>query len=121
VLLLDRVAAVRGDLLDIAAMLENAEDPDVACVADLHQLLTDGCSSPLYNASVHPSELRAILYYARAALSASPAQVNRSDRQARKIGTKMLQMSGESRSGPRPLVSSDGPSAQAPAHRRQDG
>ncbi len=68
-LLCDRAAAVRSDLLEIAALLEVTADPDPACVADLHKLLTDGCASPLYNWDVHPSELRATLFYARDRLS----------------------------------------------------
>lgn len=40
-----------------------------ACLA-LHRLLTDGCASPLYNCEVHPSELRATLYYVRSRLGA---------------------------------------------------
>lgn len=71
VLLPDRVAVVRADLLDVADLLETAEAPDPACVADLHRLLSDGCQSPLYNADVHLSELRATLYYARSALQSS--------------------------------------------------
>jgi hypothetical protein len=67
-LLEDRVAGVRADLLEIAAMLEWAGDPDPTCVAELHRLLRDGCESPLYNRDVHISELRAIVYYAKQAL-----------------------------------------------------
>jgi hypothetical protein len=70
VLLLDRVAPVRADLLEIAALLEAAPDPDPGCVRSLHRLLTDGCESPLYNPEVHPSELRATLYYVRSGLGA---------------------------------------------------
>jgi hypothetical protein len=69
VLLRDRAAAVRTDLLEIAAMLETTADPDPVCVTELHRLLTDGCESPLYNRDVHPSELQATLYYARARLT----------------------------------------------------
>jgi hypothetical protein len=69
VLLFDRLDAIRTDLLHIASMLESADDPDPVCVAELNRLLRDGCDSPLYNPAVHPSELRATLYYARQALS----------------------------------------------------
>jgi hypothetical protein len=55
-LLHHRVAAVRADLLEIAAMLERAHDPDPASVAALHDLLANGCDSPLYDAG---SRLRA--------------------------------------------------------------
>jgi hypothetical protein len=67
-LLEDRVAGVRVDLLEIAAWLEWADDPDPACVAELRWLLRDGCESPLYNRDVHISELRATVYYAKQAL-----------------------------------------------------
>jgi hypothetical protein len=68
VLLDDRVQLVRDDLLEVAALLERASDPDPKCVRALHRLLTDGCESPLYNPAVHPSELSATLYYLRARL-----------------------------------------------------
>jgi hypothetical protein len=67
-LLFYRVGAVRADLLEIAAMLEHAPDPDPASVAALHELLADGCDSPLYNSDIHISELVATLHYVRAAL-----------------------------------------------------
>ena len=63
-----RVAAVRADLLEIAATLERAQNPDPACVATLHELLANGCDSPLYNPDIHVSELRATLYSVRAGL-----------------------------------------------------
>lgn len=68
VLLRNRAAAVRTDLLEIAATLERAEEPDANCVAELKKLLTDGCESPLYNPDVHISELRATLHYVRSGL-----------------------------------------------------
>jgi hypothetical protein len=68
VLLHHRAAAVRTELLEIAAMLESAHAPDPACMAQLHELLANGCSSPLYNADIHISELRATLYGVRAGL-----------------------------------------------------
>jgi hypothetical protein len=67
-LLRDRAAAVCGDLLEIADSLERTDDPDRQAVEALLELLRNGCNSPLYNANVHESELRATLYYARAAL-----------------------------------------------------
>jgi hypothetical protein len=70
VLLHDRVAAAREELLDLAARLEQAADPDPEAVDTLWRLLTDGCGSPLYNRSIHPSELAATLYYAKQRLSA---------------------------------------------------
>jgi hypothetical protein len=72
VLLHHRAAAVRTDLLEIAALLERTHDPDPASVAALHELLANGCDSPLYNADIHISELRATLHGVRAGL-ATPA------------------------------------------------
>ena len=51
-LLLDRVAPLRPELLQIAAALEQTPDPDPTSVALIHELLRDGCS-PLYNPNVH--------------------------------------------------------------------
>lgn len=70
VLLHDRVALVRADLLEIAALLEQAPDPEPWCVTELHRLLTDGCESPLFNRDVHPSELQASIYYLHSRLTA---------------------------------------------------
>jgi hypothetical protein len=67
VLLHYRAAAVRADLLEIAALLEHAHDPDPGCVAALRELLR-GERSPLYDAAVAASELRATLDRACAAL-----------------------------------------------------
>jgi len=63
-----RAAAVRIDLLEIAALLERASTPNPACVATLHKLLTNGCASPLYNVNIDVSELRATLDRVRAGL-----------------------------------------------------
>jgi hypothetical protein len=76
VLLRDRVALVRPDLLELADMLERTDDPDPACVETLSELLRNGCDSPLYNSAVHESELRATLYFARAALLKSGPPLN---------------------------------------------
>jgi hypothetical protein len=62
-LLSRRAAAVRGELLQIAAGLEHTQDPDPTTLAELHQLLANGCDSPLYNPDIHISELRATVYY----------------------------------------------------------
>ena len=67
-LLCDRAAAVRSELLGIAAILERAQCPDPASSAVLHQLLANGCDSPLYNPEIHVLELRATLYGVRAGL-----------------------------------------------------
>jgi hypothetical protein len=69
VLLYDRVAEVRADLLEIAQLLAVADDPGRDCVVELNRLLRDGCDSPLYNADIHPSELRATLYQVRSRLT----------------------------------------------------
>ena len=74
VLLLDRVAAVRPELLELADSLERSREPNPAAVADLRRLLTDGCRSPLYNPDIHISELRATLYYLRAGLAPGEKQ-----------------------------------------------
>ena len=71
VLLHYRAAAVRTDLLEIAALLERAQDPDPSCVAALRQLVRDG-ASPLYDPAVHVSELHTALHYAHAGLSNHP-------------------------------------------------
>lgn len=71
VLLRERVAPVRGELLEIAALLDHDRQPDPGCVVALHRLLTDGCASPLYNRDIHPSELRATLHYVRCRLGTS--------------------------------------------------
>jgi hypothetical protein len=67
-LLHGRVALVRADLLTLADLLERTEDPDPASVKALRALLRNGCDSPLYNAELHMSELRAALYYLRVGL-----------------------------------------------------
>jgi len=67
VLLHYRAAAVRTDLLEIAAMLECAHDPDPACVATLHNLLANA-DSPLYNPDIPFSKLEATLDQLRSCL-----------------------------------------------------
>ncbi len=61
VLLVRRAAAVSGELLGLAALLDITEDPDPAAIDALVGLLTDGRESPLYNPAVHVSELYATL------------------------------------------------------------
>ena len=65
--LVDRVAAVRAQLLELANDLEQTQTPDPACVALLHELLTLG-SSPLYNPNVPADDLDTTLARARAGL-----------------------------------------------------
>jgi hypothetical protein len=67
VLLRYRAAAVRVELLEIAALLEQTRDPDPACVKAVRELVANG-DSPLYHPGVHVSELYAALYYIRAGL-----------------------------------------------------
>jgi hypothetical protein len=74
----DRVDAVRSELLELAALLEQAHDIDPETLADVRRLVTSGCDSPLYNPVVHPSELLAALYFLRSRLreaSASPPRI----------------------------------------------
>ena len=68
-LLCDRVIAAQADLLQVAELLEHVEQPDVEAVTAVRRLLTDGLESPLLNRAVHPSELRATLYFVRRRLS----------------------------------------------------
>jgi hypothetical protein len=67
VLLHYRAAAVRTNLLEIAARIERADNPDPDCVAALRKLLANG-DSPLYHPGVHVSELHATLDYIRSGL-----------------------------------------------------
>jgi hypothetical protein len=69
VLLHYRAAAVRTDLLEIAALLEGTHDPDPACIAALHGLLAnDNGDSPLYNKNTPFTELQATLDNIRSGL-----------------------------------------------------
>jgi hypothetical protein len=69
VLLQYRAAAVRTDLLEIAALLERTHDPDPDCMAALHNLLANHPGdSPLYNPNIPFTELQATLNYARTSL-----------------------------------------------------
>lgn len=65
VLLSRRAAAVRGELLELAALLDITAEPDPAAIDALLGLLTDGRDSPLYNPAIHVSELHATLVDAR--------------------------------------------------------
>jgi len=71
VLLHYRAAAVRTELLELAALVEQAHDPDPDCVREIRELLANG-ASPLYHRGVHVSELHATLYYLRSALRCRP-------------------------------------------------
>jgi hypothetical protein len=63
-----RAAAVRAELLEIAALIEHAPTPDPACVAALRNLLANGCDRPLYKADIHICELHVNLHYVRSGL-----------------------------------------------------
>jgi class 3 adenylate cyclase len=67
VLLRFRAAAVRSELLEIAALLERARDPDPACVVALRELLANG-DSPLYHPGIPAAQLLATLDYVRTGL-----------------------------------------------------
>jgi hypothetical protein len=71
VLLHYRAAAVRTDLLEIAALLERATDPNPDCVTALHDLLAHNGNSPLYDPKISFSELEAALDYVRSGLGRS--------------------------------------------------
>jgi hypothetical protein len=78
VLLFDRIEMVRDRLLNIAAVLEASPVIDRRALAMLERLLSDGCSSPLLNADLHPSELLATLHYIERRLNLVPAAPSRS-------------------------------------------
>jgi len=63
VLVRTRAAAVSEELLELAELVEYTERPPAGWVAAVHELLTDGCNSPLYDPQGHISELRATLHY----------------------------------------------------------
>jgi hypothetical protein len=67
-----RAAAVRTDLLELAAELERTHEPDPACMAELHDLLANGCDSPLFNAKIAVEELHATIRRVRAGLVSQP-------------------------------------------------
>jgi hypothetical protein len=62
-----RAAAVRLELLEIAALLEHAQNPDPDPVRAVRELLQDR-TSPLYDATVDIAELRTTLEDLRQAL-----------------------------------------------------
>jgi hypothetical protein len=73
VLLSRRAAAVSGELLELAALLDITDDPDPAAIDALAGLLTDGRESPLYNPSIHVAELYGTLLDVRRRLLRSGA------------------------------------------------
>ena len=66
--LVDRVAAARAQLLELANDLEQTQTPDPTCVAVLRELLTNA-NGPLYNPNVPADELHTTLARARAGLT----------------------------------------------------
>jgi hypothetical protein len=64
-----RAAAVRSELLELAAILERTYEPDPACMTALHELLANGCDSPLYNQDIPAAELDKTLQRVRAGLA----------------------------------------------------
>jgi hypothetical protein len=77
VLLRSRAVPVRTELLEVAAMVERAQQPDVACMAALRSLLRDGRTSPLYNPAIDPRELAETLDYVRRELEPdAPSRVS---------------------------------------------
>ena len=62
-----RAAAVRPELLEIAALLEHAQNPDPSPVRAVRELLRDR-TSPLHDVSVDVAELRTTLEDLRQAL-----------------------------------------------------
>ena len=62
-----RAAAVRLELLEIAALLEHAQNPDPSRVRAVRELLRDR-TSPLHDAAVDVAELRTTLEDLRQAL-----------------------------------------------------
>jgi hypothetical protein len=69
VLLCDRVAPLRSELLDVAAALERVDEPEPDTLRTLRWLLTDGCASPLYNKDVAEGLLETTLRRVQAELS----------------------------------------------------
>ena len=67
-IILDRVATVRPELLQLANALEQANDPDPSSVALVRELLTDACS-PLYNPNLSADELHATITRAHAGIA----------------------------------------------------
>jgi hypothetical protein len=70
--LVDRVAPIRDDLLELADDLEETQTPDPACVALIRELLTNG-SSPLYNPNLPAEDLYTNVARARAGIAAEAA------------------------------------------------
>ena len=83
VLLRNRAALVRPQLLQVAATLERVNDPDPETLRTLRRLLTDGCASPLFNAGVPTGVLTSALDRVRLELEAREARDAREARALR--------------------------------------
>jgi hypothetical protein len=77
-LVISRASPVRRELLEVAALVRCSSDPDPACLAELHELLTSGLDSPLYNRRVPAAQLAQTLNRARDALTTPPFTVSES-------------------------------------------
>ena len=93
VLLRNRAALVRPQLLEVAAALERVSDPEPETLRTLQWLLTDECASPLFNVHVPTTELMAALDRAWLQLDAredwtlrAPVAVSPAPRQVRRVG-----------------------------------
>jgi hypothetical protein len=73
--LIGRAAAVRTELLQIAALLHQTRAADPEVVRELNVLVSHACDSPLYNEDVHISELYATVDHALRRLTASTGPV----------------------------------------------
>jgi hypothetical protein len=84
VLLHYRAAAVRTEMLQIAATLEHAHDPDPECITLLQNLLANEAgNSPLYNRHLPAADLEAIVRRIRGGLETYAADlVNAEDKHA---------------------------------------
>jgi hypothetical protein len=70
-----RAAAVRRELVEIAALLEHARNPDPGAVLAARRLLRDR-ASPLYDVAVDATELRTTLEDLRTALAQPESTTN---------------------------------------------
>lgn len=66
--LVDRVAPIRDELLELADDLEETQTPDPACITLIRELLTNG-SSPLYNPNLPADDLYTNVARARAGIT----------------------------------------------------
>jgi hypothetical protein len=79
-LLISRATSLRSELLEVAALVRCSSNPDPECLAELHELLTSGLDSPLYNRRVPAGQLAETLNRARDALGTPPSAVSPTQR-----------------------------------------